>query len=174
MMGSKVRKPAYEGQNLTAGTILDDEDTIEAQALSTSLDPYGQLVKMLMPRASCIAIYDRNSVPLWLSDGCEGPDLSNLIEEGLNSAKSEDTDPEERDGFAHSSSGDTAYVFILRDDTTLLGALGVSCQDGSGGARPFTLMLGLLRPALQVLSRELISQYNQFNAGDVREKQAPP
>jgi hypothetical protein len=89
----------------------------------------------------------------------EGPDLSNLIEEGLNSAKSEDTDPEERDGFAHSSSGDTAYVFILRDDTTLLGALGVSCQDGSGGARPFTLKLGLLRPALQVLSRELISQY---------------
>jgi diguanylate cyclase (GGDEF)-like protein len=156
---------------LTAGTILDDEDTIEAQALSTSLDPYGQLVKMLMPRASCIAIYDRNSVPLWLSDGCEGPDLSNLIEEGLNSAKSEDTDPEERDGFAHSSSGDTAYVFILRDDTTLLGALGVSCQDGSGGARPFTLMLGLLRPALQVLSRELISQYNQYNHVEPREKE---
>jgi len=51
---------------LTAGTILDDEDTIEAQALSTSLDPYGQLVKMLMPRASCIAIYDRTSTPLWL------------------------------------------------------------------------------------------------------------
>ena len=26
----------------------DDEDTIEAQALSTSLDPYGQLLKMLI------------------------------------------------------------------------------------------------------------------------------
>ena len=51
---------------MAAGTILDDEDTIEAQALSTSLDPYGQLVKMLMPRASCIAIYDRTSTPLWL------------------------------------------------------------------------------------------------------------
>ena len=69
-------------------------------------------------------------------------------------------DPDERDGFARSWSGDTAYVFILRDGATLLGALGVSCQDSSGGARPFSLMQGLLRPALQVLSRELSSQYN--------------
>jgi diguanylate cyclase (GGDEF)-like protein len=161
MMRSKVRKTAQlQVDPLASGTILDDEDTIEAQALSTSLDPYGQLVKMLMPRASCIAIYDRTSTPLWLSDGCDGPDLTHLMEEGLNSANNGDADPDERDGFARSWSGDTAYVFILRDGATLLGALGVSCQDSSGGARPFSLMQGLLRPALQVLSRELSSQYN--------------
>ena len=146
--------------------ILDDEDTIEAQALSTSLDPYGQLVKMLMPRASCIAIYDRTSTPLWLSDGCDGPDLPHLMEEALNAANTENADPEERDGCARSWSGDTAYVFILRDGDALLGALGVSCQDAAGGARPFSLMQGLLRPALQVLSRELVSQYN---IGDLRQ-----
>ena len=145
---------------MAAGTILDDEDTIEAQALSTSLDPYGQLVKMLMPRASCIAIYDRTSTPLWLSDGCDGPDLTHLMEEALSAANTGNADPDERDGFERSWSGDTAYVFILRDGATLLGALGVSCQDSSGGARPFSLMQGLLRPALQVLSRELSSQYN--------------
>src|SRR5262245_53162019 len=133
--GSKT--PGTPGRHpLAAGTILDDEDTIEAQALSTSLDPYGQLVKMLMPRASCIAIYDRTSTPLWLSDGCDGPDLTNLMEEGLNTARDEIaaslSDPEERDGFARSWSGDTAYVFILRDGDALLGALGVSCQDGNG------------------------------------------
>jgi diguanylate cyclase (GGDEF)-like protein len=156
---------------LATGTILDDEDTIEAQALSTSLDPYGQLVKMLMPRASCIAIYDRTSTPLWLSDGCDGPDLTHLMEEGLNAANNGDADPDEREGFARSWSADTAYVFILRDGATLLGALGVSCQDSSGGARPFSLMQGLLRPALQVLSRELASQYN---VGFLRqETQAP-
>ena len=49
------------GGNTLMATILDDEDTVEAQALSTSLDPYGQLVKMLMPRALCIAIYDRRA-----------------------------------------------------------------------------------------------------------------
>ncbi len=156
---------------MAAGTILDDEDTIEAQALSTSLDPYGQLVKMLMPRATCIAIYDRTSTPLWLSDGCDGPDLTHLTEEGLNAANNGDADPDERDGFARSWSGDTAYVFILREGATLLGALGVSCQDSSGGARPFSLMQGLLRPALQVLSRELASQYNVGFLRPVQEKE---
>lgn len=142
-------------------TILDDEDTIEAQSLSTSLDPYGQLMKMLMPRALCIAIYDRMGTPLWLSDGCEGPDLPQLVEEALNSARSADPDPSEREGFARSWDGETAYVFILREGGELLGAVALSCRDAPGSAaRPFSLMLGLLRPALQVLNRELVSQYH--------------
>lgn len=141
-------------------TILDDDDTIEAQSLSTSLDPYGQLMKMLMPRALSIAIYDRMATPLWLSDGAEGPDMPQLVEEALNSARSGEPDPAERDGFARSWDGDTAYVFILHEGPELLGAVAISCRDAGGNPRPFSLMLGLLRPALQVLKRELISQYN--------------
>lgn len=141
-------------------TILDHEDTVEAEALSTSLDPYGQLVKMLMPRALCIAIYDRMGVPLWLSDGSDRMDLMQLAEESLNAAGGSDPDPAERDGFERSWDGETAYVFLLRDGAGLLGALAVGCQDGANGSRPFSLMQGLLRPALQVLSRELAHQYN--------------
>ena len=141
-------------------TILDHEDTVEAQSLSTSLDPYGQLVKMLMPRALCIAIYDRMRMPLWFSDGCDGPDLQQLVEEALNPDSAAETDPAERDGFARSWDGDTAYVFILRERGNLLGAVAVSCRDGNNKSRPFSLMLGLLRPALQVLGRELLNQYD--------------
>lgn len=142
-----------------------DEETVEAQSLSTSLDPYGQLVKMLMPRATCIAIYDRMSVPLWLSDGYDGHDLAQLAEEALNAARqgmlgSDDPDLGEQEGFARSWDGDTSYVFLLREGASLLGALAISCQDSSSGARPFSLVQGLLRPALQVLSRELSHQYN--------------
>jgi diguanylate cyclase (GGDEF)-like protein len=146
-------------------TILDDEDTIEAQALSTSFDPYGQLVKMLMPRALCIAIYDRVGAPLWLSDGCDGPDLMQLVEESLSAARDGSEDPEDRDGTARSWEGETAYIFVLRDGSVLLGALAVSCQDGGGNSRPFSLVQGLLRPVLQVLSRELV---NQYSLGDLR------
>lgn len=146
--------------HFSMSTILDDEDTVEAQTLTTSLDPYGQLVKMLMPRALCITIYDRNGMPLWLSDGCEGPDLLQLVEEGLNSARSANPDPEEKNGFARSWDGDTAYVFILRDGETLLGAVALSCRDSGSGSRPFSLLFGLLRPAIQVLSRELANQYS--------------
>jgi diguanylate cyclase (GGDEF)-like protein len=146
-------------------TILDDEDTVEAQALSTSLDPYGQLLKMLMPRALCISIHDRMGMPIWLSDGCDSGELLQLVEEGLNSARNGTLDADERDGFARSWNGDTAYVFLLHEGPNLAGAVAVSSTDPSSGSRPFSLVLGLLRPALQVLNRELV---NQYSIGDLQ------
>ena len=90
----------------------------------------------------------------------DGPDLQQLVEETLNPDSAAETDPAERDGFARSWDGDTAYVFILRERGNLLGALAVSCRDGNNKSRPFSLMQGLLRPALQVLGRELLNQYD--------------
>ena len=78
-------------------------------------------------------------------------------------------DSDERDGFARSWDGDTAYIFILRDGTDAARRAGRVCQDGSSGARPFSLVQGLLRPALQVLSRELV---NQYNIGDLQQESA--
>jgi diguanylate cyclase (GGDEF)-like protein len=141
-------------------TILDDEDTVEAQGLSTSLDPYGQLLKMLMPRAHCITIHDARGMPLWMSDGCGSGDVLQLAEEALNSARQGKLDPAERDGFARSWGGDTGYVFFLRDGTNLLGGVALACPDPNTGARPFSMLLGLLRPALQVLMRELLHQFS--------------
>jgi diguanylate cyclase (GGDEF)-like protein len=137
-------------------------EDVEAATFSTSLDPYGQLVRVLMPRASQVAIYDRLSTPLWLSDGQDGADLLRLVEESLNSVRygSSGSDQESRHGFSRSWDGDTAYIFLLREGATLLGALAVSCQDGSSGARSFGFVHGLLRPVLQVLARELAHQYN--------------
>lgn len=142
--------------------VVANEDNVEGATFSTSLDPYGQLVRVLMPRASCIAIYDRLGMPLWLSDGHDGTDLLQLVEESLNAVRNHDSaaNAENRCGFARSWDGNTAYVFILREGETLLGALALSCQDGSSGARSFAFVHGLLRPALQVLAREMAHQYN--------------
>lgn len=146
---------------------MANEDISEAATLSTSLDPYGQLVRVLMPRASHVAIYDRLSTPVWVSDGQDGAGLLHLVEESLNSVRygSTGTDQENRNGFSRSWDGDTAYVFLLREGDLLLGALAVSSPDGSSGARSFTFVHGLLRPVLQVLARELAHQYN---LGDLR------
>lgn len=148
-------------------TASPTDETVEATAFSTSLDPYGQLIRVLMPRASYIAIFDRLSTPLWLSDGCDGFDLLHLVEESLHAASTQSASPddENRHGFSRSWDGDTAYVFILRDGANLLGALAVSCQDGSSGARSTAFVHGLLRPALQVLARELA---HQQSVGDLR------
>jgi|HigsolmetaAR202D_1030399.scaffolds.fasta_scaffold02068_3 diguanylate cyclase (GGDEF)-like protein len=146
-------------------TILDDEDTVQAHALSTSFDPYGQLIKMIMPRAQSIVIHDGSGLPLWMSDGCGSTDLIRLVEEGLAEARRGTLDPAERDGFARQWSGETAYVFLLRDGSNLLGAAALCYPDPNTGSRPFSLVHGLLRPALQVLSRELL---NQSQIGDLQ------
>src|SRR5262249_34974158 len=114
-----------EPDHLAMMTTAADDETIEATALSTSLDPYGQLLRVLMPRASYITIFDRLGTPLWLSDGYDGFDLLHLVEESLNAARTAgaaDHD-ENRHGFSRSWDGDTAYVFILRDGSNLLGAV---------------------------------------------------
>jgi diguanylate cyclase (GGDEF)-like protein len=128
---------------------------------STSLDPYGQLVKMLLPRAQSIAIYDRMGLPVWLNDGLDSPELHRLLQEAL---AGELAGEGRGDGFAESVDRDhSAYVFLLRDpDQALIGAAGIVTRESSqrGEGRPFSLVQGLLRPALACLQRELASQYS--------------
>jgi len=127
---------------------------------ATSLDPYGQLIRMLMPRAHSIAIYDRMGVPVWLSEGQDVPELHRLIQDALTGELSED---EQRDGFSEVDPDHAAYVFMMRDaNGRLSGALGLICRESSqrSEARPFSLVRSLLRPALECLQRELGAQYS--------------
>src|SRR5215831_3943890 len=134
-------------------------DTVTAQVLSPSLDPYGQLIKMLMPRAINIALFDHEALPLWWSDGVENPDLLDLIREAAGG----DAELAEQGvaGFARGWNGDSAYVFSLRDaQRRAVGFVGVVTPDLASGARPFNVIYGMLRPALEVLTRELLYQYS--------------
>lgn len=130
---------------------------------ATSLDPYGQLIKMLMPRAQSIAIYDRMGLTVWLNDGHDVPELHQLMQESL----AEDLAPGQgEEGFSEPTDRDhCAYGFMLRDaEGNLLGAVGlISRESSSGQNRPFSLIQGLLRPALECLKRELGSQYSIGN-----------
>ena len=129
---------------------------------STTLEPYGQLIRMLMPRAQSIAIYDRMGIPVWMSDGRDVPDLRRLLQDALS--------VELRVGGEHGAgrmqpmdSEHAAYVFLLRDGAAaLIGAAGVVCREATrtGEARPFTLVHGLLRPVLDCLQRELGTQHD--------------
>ncbi len=128
---------------------------------ATSLDPYGQLVKMLMSRAQAIVIYDRMGVPVWVSDGPDDSALHHLVQETLNG---ELAGHDHADGYSEETGRDEAsYVFVLRDaDAHMLGCVGlISRESGQpGGPRPFATVQRLLRPALECLQRELASQYS--------------
>jgi diguanylate cyclase (GGDEF)-like protein len=126
---------------------------------ATSLDPYGQLVKMLLPRAQSIVIYDRMGVVQWVSDGFDDPELHHLVRESIARELAE---PADSNGFAEAMGRDeSAYVFMLRDGSGgLLGAVGLISRESpqQKQPRPFSLIQGLLRPALECLQRELASQ----------------
>src|SRR5262245_53986592 len=129
-------------------------DTVTAPVLPTSLDPYGQLIKVLMPRAVGIAIFDREGMAMWISDGIENPDLQEVINETVSLASHPDTAAQVGAGFARAWNGDSAYIFVIRSPEGVIGYVGIIAPDTSQGARPFSTLHGLLRPALDVLARE--------------------
>jgi diguanylate cyclase (GGDEF)-like protein len=119
---------------------------------STGLDPYGQLIRMLLPRAQSIAVYGAGGRSLWASDGQDDPDLQRFAAEVMAAGSAA---PGDIDGTSRHVDGATAYAFVLRDPQGLpLAAVTLLARD-SGEARPFSLVLGLLRPALECLQREL-------------------
>ncbi len=124
---------------------------------ATSLDPYGQLLRMLLPRAQSIVFCDRAGVSVWESDGQDGSNLQTLMQEMQADLASTSS---ASNGFAEPLSAEqTAYVFLLRDDArALVGSVGLVCRDAGGESRPFDALQALLRPALQCLQRELASR----------------
>lgn len=136
---------------------------VPAPVSATSLDPYGQLVKMLLPRAQSIVIYDRMGLPVWLNDGVDAPELHHHLQHALAQDLGNGAG---EDGFCEPVDREhSAYIFLLRDvSRTLHGAVGVVCRESvRGEARPFSLVQGLLRPALECLQRELGSQQSIGN-----------
>jgi diguanylate cyclase (GGDEF)-like protein len=120
--------------------------------LAVGLDPYGQLIRMLLPRAQSIAVYGMGGQTFWASDGQDDPDLHTLAQELMAAGAAT---PNDIDGATRRFDNANAYAFVLRDPQGLpLAAVTLLARD-NGEARPFTLVLGLLRPALECLQREL-------------------
>jgi hypothetical protein len=79
-----------------------------------NLDPYGQLLRMLMPRALGIGFYDARGAPLWVAAGYDGPDPAPLVAAALTQVPPATTG--RIDGFSQDHEGAPAYVFRLRSD----------------------------------------------------------
>jgi diguanylate cyclase (GGDEF)-like protein len=117
------------------------------------LAPYGQLIKMALPRARNIAVYAADGHTLWVASGQDDPQLHTLGAETLGASIGA---PFDIDGFARAVEGAAAYAFRLRDEHGLpLAAVTLLAEEKGGEPRPFSLILSLVRPALECLTREL-------------------
>jgi diguanylate cyclase (GGDEF)-like protein len=122
--------------------------------LNKSLEPYGQLVKMLLPRALSIDIVGPDGEKYWSSSDVVSPDLTSLIAEARHAVAGA-----EEGLFRLLDDGTPVYLFRLCEESgELIALLSVTCRSESGESRPWSFVHSLLRPALECLQRELMAQ----------------
>jgi diguanylate cyclase (GGDEF)-like protein len=149
--------------------VVSDRDTGEAAA-TAGYAPYGQLVKMLLPSAGSIAIYDAAGELVWCSDGYERPDLRALLESIRGSP--EDT-LSGRGNVEHTGAGVPAFVAGLKGkDGTPLGALVLELSQGQSARYSGSMVSSLLRPVLDTLESRMnlertILSAERDDAGDL-------
>jgi len=111
--------------------------------------PYAQLVKMLLPSARCVAIYDIETELVWCSDGFERPDLRALLEH-----QSASETLATRGRVENTSAGIPVFISALRaPDARPLGSVVIELG-GSGRGTP-SMIVSMLRPVLDCLERLL-------------------
>ena len=121
-------------------------------SMKPNLDPYGHLLRMLMPRALGVGIYDAHGAQLWITGGYDGPDPQPLVNAAL--AKVPPATTGCIDGFSQDHEGAPAYVFRLRDkEGEVIAVAALLTRDGED--RPYSFVQSLVQPALECLQREL-------------------
>ncbi len=134
--------------------MTDSSEPVGAEAVATPgaaeiFAPYGQLIKMLLPRCGVIAFYGADEDLLWCSDGCERPDLKVVLEDLRDGKSDELTGGGAIRAF---SDDDKAFVYVLRDQSRQhLGTLVVELDEGGGRQTSGSMVASLLRPVLDCL-----------------------
>jgi diguanylate cyclase (GGDEF)-like protein len=125
-----------------------------------SFEPYVQLVRSLLPRATSVTLFDASGAMRWSSDTTTGPDFHNLVEDARTSGGPRPQGP----GLVRMLDvGQPVYLFWIRDEAEeLIGIVAVMCKQQNGTAEAeaaeFSFKHALLRPVLECLRRDLLSR----------------
>jgi diguanylate cyclase (GGDEF)-like protein len=124
-----------------------------------SFEPYVQLVRSLLPRATSVSLFDAAGGMRWTSETTTGPDFYNLVENALEASGASPQGP----GLLRMLDGNLpVYLCWVRDDTEqLIGIVAVVCRssgDPESESRGFSFVHSLLRPVLECLRRDLLSR----------------
>jgi diguanylate cyclase (GGDEF)-like protein len=137
--------------------VLDiKSNTVETHSVDASFDPYGRLLRMLMPSLRGVVIHDGYSNLMWASDEADLSDEPQLINDAIANALSDST---EFPGIARTLDADrVVYSFAVRGEHIELSGI-VSLVVRLSGVqiepRPLQTVRQLVQPALECLRREL-------------------
>jgi diguanylate cyclase (GGDEF)-like protein len=137
--------------------VLEIKSTaIESPAADASFDPYGRLLRMLMPSLRGVVVHDGFSNLVWASDEWDLADEPDLIKEAIANALS---DAAEFAGVVRTLDADRAvYSFAIRGEhIELLGIVSLIARlsGKQTEARPLQTVRQLVQPALECLRSEL-------------------
>src|ERR1700729_3371175 len=137
-------------------SVLDIKpNVVETQAVA-SFDPYGRLLRMLMPSLRGVVVHDGYSNFVWASADCDLSDEPELINDAIANALSDST---EFPGVARTIDADrVVYSFAVRGEhIELLGVISlvVRLSGTQIEPRPLQTIRQLVQPALECLRREM-------------------
>ena len=129
---------------------------IETPAADASFEPYGRLLRMLMPSLRGVVVHDGFSNLVWASDEWDLSDEPDLIKDTISIALA---DPADFAGLVRTLDADRAvYSFAIRGEhIELLGVVSLIARLSGKltEARPLQTVRQLVQPALECLRREL-------------------
>ncbi|HEX7237665.1 MAG TPA: diguanylate cyclase, partial [Gammaproteobacteria bacterium] len=119
--------------------------------------PFAQLIKMLLPSARSVALYDTRAELVWCSDGYERPDLRALLGQ-------ERADASARGSVETTADGHSVFVSSLRGaGGQPLGSLVVELGGGNSRSTP-SMVVSMLRPVLDCLESQLDLEHSTLAA----------
>jgi diguanylate cyclase (GGDEF)-like protein len=129
---------------------------VESPAVDASFDPYGRLLRMLMPSLRGVVVHDGFRNLVWASDECNLADEPEVVKDAIANAL---TDTADFAGLVRTLDADTAvYSFAMRGEhIELLGIVSLIARlSGTRSqARPLQTVRQLVQPAMECLRREL-------------------
>jgi diguanylate cyclase (GGDEF)-like protein len=133
-------------------------------AADSSLEPYAQLFRALLPRMSSLSVFNSRGELHWSSEMAIGPDIMGLLPETLRAAENDPVSYGEQ----RTANGEPVYlIWLRRDDVAApvkpFAVIAISFRPSDGDARAFSFVHGLIKPAIECLRRELMARDEILN-----------
>lgn len=138
---------------------LSEHSDLPAGQREARYGPFVRLLRSLLPRASCVALFGGDGALMWSTDPTLGPDLLNAVDDALLGARAGSSGP----GQLRTLAGNTpVYLCPLRGDAgQLLAVTAIVCRpqhDQDKRNAEFAFAYSLIAPALECVRRELIAR----------------
>jgi diguanylate cyclase (GGDEF)-like protein len=133
---------------------------------ASSLEPYAQLLRALLPRMDTLTVFNARGEQYWNSEGSVGPEVNAIVPLSISAAEKEPTAAGEQ----RLARGEPIYLFWLRRDggstpATPFAVVTLNFRAGNseGEQRSFSFVQALVKPAIECLRRELLARDEILN-----------